>query len=84
MIQMFPQAMNCNIPAYPYDVQEPNVDWNNGTGPDTNVPSKVYFASTLQVPFWQRILWLCVQVLPIVLVVLCRRVILIRMSILQV
>lgn len=51
LIQMFPQSVNFNVPAYPYDIQEPKVDWNNGTGADTNVPSKVYFASTLQVPF---------------------------------
>lgn len=51
LLQMFPQAMNINVPAYPYDVQEPKVDWNNGTGTDTNVPSKVYFSATLQVPF---------------------------------
>lgn len=51
LVQMFPQAVNFNFPAYPYDVQKPTVDWNNGTGPDTNVPSKVYFAATLHVPF---------------------------------
>ena len=51
MIQMFPQAMNFNVPAYPYDVQAPTVDWNNGKGTDTNIPSKVYFAATLNVPF---------------------------------
>lgn len=51
MLQMFPQAINFNVPAYPYDVQEPTVDWNNGTGTDTSVPSKVYFAATLSVPF---------------------------------
>lgn len=51
LIQMFPQSVNFNVPAYPYDIQEPKVDWNNGTGADTNAPSKVYFASTLQVPF---------------------------------
>lgn len=51
MPQAFPEAMNYNVPAYPYDVQEPEVDWNNGTGPDTNVPSKVFFAATLNVPF---------------------------------
>lgn len=51
MVQMFPQAINAKVPAYAYDVQEPTVDWNNGTGTETNVPSKVYFASTLQVPF---------------------------------
>lgn len=51
MGQMFPQSMNFNVPAYPYDVQEPKVDWNNGAGTDVNVPSKVYFAATLNVPF---------------------------------
>lgn len=51
LIQMFPQAVNFNVPAYPYAVTEPDVDWNNGTGSDANVPSKVYFAATLQVPF---------------------------------
>ena len=51
MIQTFPQSVNFNIPAYAYDVQEPTVDWNNGTGSGTNVPSQVYFAATLHVPF---------------------------------
>ena len=51
LLQMFPQALNFNVPAYPYDVQKPTVNWNNGTGTDTNVPSKVYFAATLNVPF---------------------------------
>ena len=51
LVQTFPQAVNFNVPAYPYDVQEPKVDWNNGTGTETNAPSKVYFASTLHVPF---------------------------------
>lgn len=51
MKQMFPHAMNFNVPAYAYDVQEPKVDWNNGQGTDVNVPSKVYFSSTLNVPF---------------------------------
>lgn len=51
MVQMFPQAINFNVPAYPYDVQKPTVDWNNGTGSETQVPSKVYFAATLNVPF---------------------------------
>ena len=51
LIQTFPQSVNCNVPAYPYDVQEPKVDWSNGTGTDVNVPSKVYFASTLHIPF---------------------------------
>lgn len=49
--QMFPQGVNFNVPAYPYDVQEPTVDWNNGEGTDTGTPSKVYFAVTLNVPF---------------------------------
>lgn len=51
MVQMFPQNINFNVPAYPYDVQEPTVDWNNGTGTDTNAPVKVYFAATLNIPF---------------------------------
>lgn len=51
MIQMFPQAMNANVPAYPFAVQKPTVNWNNGTGTDVNSPSKVYFAATLNVPF---------------------------------
>lgn len=49
--QMFPQNINFNVPAYPYDIQEPKVDWNNGTGTDTNIPTKVFFAATLNVPF---------------------------------
>lgn len=51
LVQTFPQSVNFNVPAYPYDVQEPTVDWNNGTGPDTGTPTKVYFAATLSVPF---------------------------------
>lgn len=51
LIQTFPQALSFKVPAYPYDVEKPTVDWNNGTGPDTNAPSKVYFAATLTVPF---------------------------------
>lgn len=51
LIQVFPQSVNFNVPAYPYDVQKPTVDWNNGVGTDTQVPSKVYFAATLNVPF---------------------------------
>lgn len=51
MVQTFPQVVNFKVPAYPYDVKEPEVDWNNGTGTDANVPSKVYFAATLNVPF---------------------------------
>lgn len=51
LVQMFPQGINFNVPAYPYDVQEPKVNWNNGTGTDTAVPSKVYFDATLNVPF---------------------------------
>ena len=51
MVQMFPEAMTFHVPASPYDVQEPKVDWNNGVGADTNIPSKVYFSSTLNVPF---------------------------------
>lgn len=48
---VYPQGVNFNVPAYAFNVQEPKVDWNNGTGTDTNVPSKVYFAATLNVPF---------------------------------
>lgn len=51
LVQTFPQSVNSSIPAYPYDVQEPKVDWNNGEGTDTSTPSKVYFAVTLNVPF---------------------------------
>lgn len=51
MSQMFPQSLYFRVPAYPYDVQKPTVDWNNGQGSNTNVPSKVYFAATLNVPF---------------------------------
>mgnify|MGYP000521399969 FL=1 len=51
LLQMFPQSVNFNVPAYPFDVAEPKVDWNNGQGTDTNVPTKVYFAATLNVPF---------------------------------
>lgn len=51
MIQTVPQVVNFNVPAYPYDVQEPKVDWNDGKGTDTNVPTKVYFRATMQVPF---------------------------------
>ena len=51
MVQTFPQSVNFNVPASPYLVQEPKVDWNNGEGTDTSVPNKVYFAATLNVPF---------------------------------
>ena len=51
LVQMYPEALNFKVPAYPYDVQEPKVDWNNGTGTDTNAPVDVYFSSTLNVPF---------------------------------
>lgn len=51
MIQMFPEGIKSNVPAYPYDVEAPKVDWNNGEGADANVPNKVYFAATLNVPF---------------------------------
>lgn len=51
LIQTFPQSVNFNVPASPYDVQEPKVDWNNGQGTETNIPAKVYFAATLNVPF---------------------------------
>lgn len=49
--QMFPQNIDYMVPASPYDVQKPTVDWNNGEGTDTSTPSKVYFAATLNVPF---------------------------------
>lgn len=49
--QMFPQNMDYTVPAYPYDVVKPTVDWNNGEGTDTATPTKVYFAATLNVPF---------------------------------
>lgn len=51
LVQTFPQSVNFSVPAYPYDVQKPEVDWNNGVGTDTGTPSKVYFAATLNVPF---------------------------------
>ena len=51
LLQMFPQNIDVNVPAYPYDVQEPKVNWNNGEGTDTATPSKVYFAATMNVPF---------------------------------
>ena len=51
LLQMFPQNMDYMVPASPYDVQKPTVDWNNGEGTDTATPSKVYFAATLNVPF---------------------------------
>ena len=51
MLQTFPQNVNFEVPASPYDVKAPTVDWNGGTGTDTNVPSKVYFMATLNVPF---------------------------------
>lgn len=51
LVQMYPENVNFKVPAYPYDVQEPQVDWNNGTGTDTSVPTKVYFSATLNVPF---------------------------------
>lgn len=51
LLQTFPQNVNFNVPAYSYDVKEPKVDWNNGEGSDTNTPSAVYFAATLNVPF---------------------------------
>lgn len=51
MLQTFPQLVSAKIPAHPYDVQEPKVNWNNGEGTDTSTPSKVYFDSTLNVPF---------------------------------
>lgn len=51
LVQTFPQNVNFNVPAYPYDVQEPKVDWSDGKGTDVNVPTKVYFSATLNVPF---------------------------------
>lgn len=51
LLQMWPQSINFRVPAYPYDVMAPEVDWNNGKGTDTNIPSKVYFDVTLNVPF---------------------------------
>lgn len=51
LVQTFPENVNANVPAYAYDVQEPKVNWNNGEGADANVPTKVYFAATLNVPF---------------------------------
>lgn len=51
LVQTFPQNVNFKVPAYPYDVEEPKVDWNNGEGADTANPSKVYFTATLNVPF---------------------------------
>lgn len=51
LVQMFPESMNYKVPAYPYNVKEPTVDWNNGQGTDANVPAKVYFSATLNVPF---------------------------------
>lgn len=51
MVQTFPENVNFMVPAYPYDVQAPKVDWNNGEGANTNVPSGVYFSATLNVPF---------------------------------
>ena len=57
LVQIYPQNINFNVPAYPYDIQEPKVDWNNGTGTDTSTPSKVYFAATLNVPFLEYRDW---------------------------
>ena len=51
LVQTFPQNVNSKVPAYPYNVQEPKVDWNNGEGTDAATPSKVYFTATLNVPF---------------------------------
>lgn len=51
LVQMFPQSLNFNVPASPYLVQKPTVNWNSGKGTDTNAPAKVYFAATLNVPF---------------------------------
>lgn len=84
LVQVFPQNVNSNVPAYPYDVQAPTVNWNNGEGADTSTPSKVYFAATLNVPFLAAHPMAVCPSSPIVLVVLCLRVILILMLILQV
>lgn len=51
LVQVFPQTVNSNVPASPYDVQAPTVNWNNGQGDGAAIPSKVYFAATLNVPF---------------------------------
>lgn len=51
MPQIFPQNMDTMVPAYPYDVEKPSVDWSNGEGTDTSTPSLVYFAATYNVPF---------------------------------
>lgn len=51
LVQTFPQNVNSNVPAHLFDVQAPTVNWNNGVGTDTAVPSKVFFAATLNVPF---------------------------------
>ena len=51
MVQTFPQNVNATVPASPYDVKAPEVDWNSGEGPDSNVPTKVYFAATMNIPF---------------------------------
>lgn len=51
MLQMFPQNMDTMVPAAPYDVVAPKVDWNNGEGTEASIPSKVYFAATYNVPF---------------------------------
>lgn len=51
LVQVFPENVNVNVPASPYDVKAPTVNWNNGEGADTNTPSAVYFSATLNVPF---------------------------------
>ena len=51
LVQTFPENVNANVPASPYCVKEPTVDWNNGEGVDSATPSKVHFAATLNVPF---------------------------------
>ena len=61
MPQMFPQNIDVNVPAYPYDVQEPKVDWNNGEGTDTATPSKVYFASDVECSFFGSASYGCVS-----------------------
>lgn len=51
MAQTFPQSLNFNVPASLFDTVEPTVNWNNGTGESATIPSKVFFAATLNVPF---------------------------------
>lgn len=51
MIQIFPENVETKVPAYAYSVQAPKVDWNDGKGDGTNIPSSVYFSATYNVPF---------------------------------